>query len=245
MDFLAEGDYQTSNLGCNNFFQEINGRPMFFTNELDDFDPSLITAISGNCPSKNVEVTKKDVSNAVDLIKDCWFKSGSGANIYAANSRGIGLCLYCGTIKSDEEITNFNELLKQELKSEKDGSLFKNNTGIVNLNPLFLDSLPKNINKDKSIQVFYYIYRPEYARGDATVINFIRDTIGESISKLVGTSSSYGAVANYYISGSTVETFGGILVSSKINNDDKNLDEVKNLIDSRDCTLIIPDENFD
>jgi len=246
LNFLEEGDYQTSTIACSNFFQNIDGKPMFFTNELDNFDPSLITGIAGSCPSKTVQVTNKDVTNAVSLIKDCWFKSGLGADIFAANSKGLGICLYCGTIISDEEIVNFNELLKAELKLEKDSSLFKNNSQIINLNPIFLDSLPSSINEDKFIQVFYYTYRPEYPNRDKlTFTNFLRDTIGTSFSKFVGSTSSYGSIINYYVSSSTIESFGGVLVDTQINNNDKNLDDTKNIISYRDCTVIIPDKNFD
>ena len=116
---LADASYQSSILECGNLFKNLDNSKAFFGEDLNKPSKKLFDAVSGICEAKDVEVSKKSVKNAGSLVNDCHRKTGEGLNIFNEIEEGVSVCVYCGLIKSDDEIDNFNELFSKELQREE------------------------------------------------------------------------------------------------------------------------------
>lgn len=243
--FIDDFLYDTSIAECNFLLSQVEGKPAFFENSLNSTSKTFLTAIANTCPAKEVEINKKNIKPATELIKKCWYESGGGVDFLPANFQNEGICIYCGSIYAKDEINNFNDLLQEEIKKEEYEYLFKDNYEIRNLNKEFLKErkLNEQINsKDKSISVFYYIYKPQIPE-DADTLTHLRDNVGTKLSETFGDFGGGFSLANYYISSSPTDSFGGVILSSNIKVDFKNdnyNDTINALTDT--CKFIIPDK---
>lgn len=244
--YMKDAKYEASVVGCSTFFSGVDGKPAFFNSSLDDFNERFIDGAASVCMSKDVVVTSGNIKPAVSLVEDCWKKGGYGEDFMGANVRDKGVCLYCGRIKSKDDIGNFKELFGKEFENSKYDYLRSNDTGVVNLNGYFLSSVPNEVSKDRSITVFYYVYKPEYPKEeDINFGTFLADTVGVAISKSFGSLGSGASVANYILSPSIVDSYGGVVLTSQVNYDEDDFESVRNSIDLRGCQVIVPKENYE
>lgn len=247
--------YTQSIQECKLFFENIDGKALYFSNELNKPTLSLTDSIAKLCPSKTIKINKKSVSDAAKLLNDCYVKTAKGENIMGSNTRGEKICLYCGKIEAEEEITNFRELLTKELNDEKYNSFMgKDNNEFkdtINLNSGFYSQtssiIPQKLSKDMSATIFYYIDAPEFPKTDNIgIITWIKDVYGTKLSKFVGSMGSIGSWLNWKITQggiSEYDVFSGVIITHQ-SEAEIEFGKTKNTIQFRDCNTIIPEDNF-
>lgn len=185
--FIQDSTYNTSIIECNTLINNVNGELSFFDN-FSTPNLKLFNSIATFCPSKNVKISKNNLEPATDLVNDCWKKMGSGKDFLGANTEGKNVCVFCGFIKSNQDVTDFNSKFVEEIKKGKNLNLF-DNTSSSNLNLDILtreENLPPSLTSGKNIMVYYFIHR----------LNFTPDN-----SKILGSETLgglYGDLDNYY-----------------------------------------------
>ncbi|MDA3855206.1 MAG: hypothetical protein PF569_03020 [Candidatus Woesearchaeota archaeon] len=248
-EFITEGEYRSSVIGCKTFFEQIDGKPAFFNNSLNDVSPKLYTAISKICPSRDYEIEKNQISPAANLISDCWDKTGAGEDIFGAEVRDKGICLYCGKITAKDEIPNFKDQILKEFEKEEYSNLYSEQTGANNVNKLYFEKIPNSLDEDKSAAVFYYAYKPPYPapdkNGEINFATFFDDVVLGKLSQVVGNLGAIGNYINYFTTTSSIDTYTGIIVTSQIEYDEsKSIDDINNQIELYGCDVIIPEKNI-
>lgn len=250
-DSMNEGKYQASLVGCEMFFKQIEGKPAFFNNSLNQPNEKLFLSIASLCPSRSIKINDDEIQKVTGLIEDCWRKTGSGVDFYGATTQDVGVCLHCGSIEVDNEIPNFGDLVKKELNNLEDSSLFDQSVEVVNLNPDTLKQIPVAVSEKQRVEVFYYSYKPKFPsyNEDTGIFEIIGDYFDSEvltpISEFIGNGGTLLSLANYLVSDSNVDTFAGIVLYREFDNTNKDVDEAKSVINTRGCNLIKPDKNFD
>lgn len=260
---MTTAKYESSILQCQKFFEGIDGKAIYWGNKFDTPSLSLLNLISSFCPSKDVGVTSKDVTPAADLISDCWKKTGEGIDIMGVNSQDKNVCVFCGFVKSNGEVTNFNENLISELQKEKYDFL-KVQSETTNSNPDFLynkDLIPQTITKEKPLAVIYFTYKPNYVLSNTisntqtTTFGTISNSVSSGACSFFGGLGGLATTASYFACDSNENTLTGITLEEweYIENDiqfktDKEVN-VKVIPNNKfpkiKCDeLIIPQENF-
>ncbi len=151
-NLIEESNYKNSILICSSSFKEISGKNSFF--DSGGINNNFVKLISNNCPSKTIE--DSSIRDSVDLVLDCYYKTNKGNNIFANSAIGETICLYCGDLKFNKDIENFNKKFINELKKRK---INFSEQETKNLNQYFLLNeylLPKNIKKGDILIVNYY-----------------------------------------------------------------------------------------
>jgi len=242
---MKQAQYSQSILGCNLLFSNIDGKPTYFTGGLNTTSNKLIDEIAKQCPSKKITVNDKSISKAAELINDCWRKTASGEDIFGANVKNQKICLYCGEITAEKDITDFRSKLTTELKKEKYTSIYSKETEIENFNEFNLQLIPSTLESGKSTTVFYYVYRTDIPKNTDSFSTFVRDEYVTSISKFVGSSSSIFTTANFALSKNVLKTYGGVILTKEIENKkEEDFKQFTNTISKDDCTIIIPIKEF-
>jgi hypothetical protein len=246
--------YEQSLITCNQFFKSINGKSLYFNETVNTFTPKLSNSLRDLCPSKTVQVSSQNVKPALDLMKDCWFKTGSGTDIFPMIATDMKLCFYCGKITSNTNIESFKEKIDAELRHEKYADLLSKESEIINLNyATFENSIPETLDKEHELALYYYVYKPPVELGDNLIENmqtFAKDVINRGIRDFVGEHMDIGPALNYYgldefLIGELVKTSGGLVIISEDNTDKQDFDKVENYIVTRGCYTIYPLKNYD
>lgn len=227
--------YDQSLIECQSFITKIDGKPGFFEQSLDMWSPLLVDSIADKCDAKIISVGGDSTRNAANLIKNCWKKTGSGENFLANKIRGNGICLYCGSIKVDEDFEDFDTNLENTLKKENYEVLFDDLTEVKNMNKATLgaESLPKTIFEDETVSVFYFIY----ADSNQGITDWLSTSVGSgfaSINRIFSYAASHGDNPN---------TVGGIILSKNTLNEKEGYsDNIANSDQFGACEFIIPNE---
>ena len=251
-DALDDSRYETSLFECNQLLSSAVSTPMSSLTFFKDGEPRLdfINAIETKCPSKEISISKNNIDDAADLVYDCWQKTGKGVEILNSNSYGESICLFCGYIKSDDTISNFDEKFKEEIKNKKYQDLFQSSSQILSLNnDTLLDLLPKNLDSENPILIMYFIYKPEYEGS-----SFADTTFHLAKDKVLNFITSFGgsvAAVTKMIDSNDVQSLGGIYLQSWSNADtSKDFSKANQLTVAQKnskipCkTFIIPNDNF-
>lgn len=262
-DVTTNAKYSASILECKTIFDDIKGKPTYW-NDKDTKLFALTNLVSNSCPSKDVEVSKNIIEPAAELIEDCFKKTGTGVDIMGANSQNKNVCLFCGFIKSQSELNNFDEKLIIELEKEK-YNILKEETQTTNTNQYFLynkEFIPKSITKDKPLAVIYFSYKPDY-KNDKIItgkefsdLEKLRDDIGTQGCKFLEGLSTYATTAAYLACSSNQQTLTGIVLEEweysesdmefKTDKEDSIKIIVSDKLEKLNCDqLIIPNANFD
>lgn len=247
---INEGKYQASLIGCQTFFHQIDGKPAFFSITSNKPTQKLYDSIASLCPSRTINIEKDEIQKVTNLIQDCWRKTGEGVDFYGATTQEVGICLYCGSIEVDEEISNFGDLVKKELESLKENSLYDESVEVVNLNPQTLKAIPSKVSKEQRIEVYYYSYKPEFPPIDETTgyfeiaDNYFENEILTPISDFIKSQGGLLTLGSYLVTDSSVDTFAGVVLYRSFDNSKKDIDEVKSVISTRGCNVINPDKNY-
>lgn len=240
--YFQSSEYAQSNLACNLFFKNIEGKSAYWGPNTDTLQIKLINGIENLCSSKEVNIDEKSISDAAQIVKDCWFKTAEGVDIFGNNVRGQGICVYCGRIIVGEDIENFNELFENELKKERYKNLFSRNTDAINMNARFMKLVPEMLEKGDNLDVFYYTYQPEYA-DDPGVWTFFQDDFLKDQIKYLNSNSDLASFVSQYITPDLVTPFSSVVLTSSINSDMEELDEFE--VSPETCKFIIPLEHYD
>ena len=210
---LSDSKYEASLLECQLFFESVDGKPFYFGNELNEPTFNLFDSISNLCMSKEAMVYEKDVSNAVELVDDCWKKTGSGVDIYGVNARDSNFCVFCGFVTAKDEIDNFNEKFVSQVKLDSEKySFLKNSSESASTNQDFLlkeENIPQSLNEEEPLMVFYYTYKPKFEGG------FFGETatdVAVAASELTGSFGGALSTINYYISSEDERTITGVII---------------------------------
>lgn len=244
--------YEESLIECNQFFKAINGKPLYFSEKYDQFTPKLTDTISRLCDSKEIEVSSKNVKPALDLMQDCWFKTGSGTDFLPLIATDMKLCFYCGKIKAKGDIKDFKSKINEELKKNKYSSLTSKDSEIINLNfATFEHSIPETFEDDRELTLFYYIYKPPVElngtlKGDLKL--WAKDVINRGLRDFVGENMDVGPSLNYYMLdelmvGELVKTNGGLVLIPQEELQEDDFENINNKISARDCYVVYPIDN--
>jgi hypothetical protein len=250
-DSINDGRYISSIVGCQTFFKQIEGKRAFFDNSLNHPNQKLYDTIAKLCPSRTIDIKKGEIRKVTNLIQDCWEKTGSGVDFYGATTKGVGICLYCGSIEVQDEISNFNELVSKDLEKLEDKTLFDQSVEVVNLNKESLKLIPQSVSNKQNVHVFYYSYRPEFPPIDESTgffeitENYIDTEILDPLSEFIGGFGSIASLGIFAVTDSSVETYAGIVLDKEFDNSRKDVDEIKSVIATRGCNVIIPEKNLD
>ncbi|MCA9459464.1 MAG: hypothetical protein KC589_02980 [Nanoarchaeota archaeon] len=240
---IKNANYDSSIAECRFFLQNVKGKPIFFNNSLDSPNNLLLEIMAETCHAKDVKISENNILPATTLVEDCWAKSGKGIDFLGANVEEGGICIYCGSIYSKDEISNFDELFQKEIKKSKYDYLFESSE-IINLNKAFLkeNSInPDFSSNDNSISVFYYIYKPKQSQDGTFDIGYYSNIISTKISKIVGNWDGAFSLINYEASSSNINSVGGIILTSnvKISSEDETYkDDINKVAES--CSFVIP-----
>lgn len=254
---IGESKYESSLMQCSILFNQINGKPNFFGNELNEPSEEFKTMLSKTCSSKEYKITKNSVVNAGQLVQDCWAKTGKGVDFFGANTNDLSICVYCGKVKTNDNINDFNTQFTNEINKEKYTSLFEE-TEMINSNENFLknpSNLPTSIDRDNSIGVFYFAYRPkiECLGNDGLSFEACKEQLQITFSKFIGSFGNW-FTTGAYLTSSGEEAYrptAGILLGKIEENKENKFVENRVPISSDnskslECDLlIVPDENYD
>ncbi len=247
--FFTDGGYETSLLTCSQLFKSIDGKPGFFDNSLSRPLIPFFDIIGQTCDSKSFKISPEKMNNAASLVRDCWIKGARGEDFWGDQVQGEAICLYCGSITSEESVNDFDKGFSVFIKRERYESLFDESESI-NLNSVLLSEnyLPKNLDSENEITVFYYS-RKDYFPKDVNIQSFIYDKIGRPILQNVGKyGGTYGTLANYYASSLVGDSkvSSGIVMSTSQDMDPtkSDLTKVRNTITTQDCIVIVPEKHY-
>ncbi len=220
---LKTAQYESKILECETFMNGVEGKALFFSNDLSKPTFTLLNSISQICPLKTEEISKNSLDSASELVQNCYREGGSGVDIMGANSNGNNICIFCGFLESKEEIENVNEKLVEEFKDEKNKKLFEDKE-TSNLNKYFLNeeqNIPNSISQNNPIAVIYISHKIEEYKSDAKDnflfddLNRDADEIYEStkteVSKLFGEMSP---TLNQFLSSANTQTLTGVYLQS-------------------------------
>jgi len=253
---IHNSSYDISITNTQSLFNGITGQPIYFSDGLNHPTNLLINSIAKVSISKNIKISENNLDPAIQLINDCWRKTNNGKNILPANMMDEGVCLYCGSLTTDDKIENLNVKLFAALNKNKKIklNLLKNISTSVNLNKFELDktNLINTLNPDETIDIIYYTYAIGYSQ--KTSGSFTSSTISTSsiinnhLSTFFGNSNKYFSIINYLLSSNNKKPLVGIsLTKRKILSGDKNLndgDKNLNKVTTKfNCKLIIPNKH--
>lgn len=258
---IKNSTYSISLTQCNIFFEKIEGQPVYFSNKLNSATNVLFDQISNTCASKDFQITKDNILPAIDLVEDCWTKTGKSIDILPSLILDEGVCVYCGSIYSKKEINSFDKLFIKEFQKNKEllSKITSNKTETLNMNKLGLldsENLPKTLNEDTTIDVIYYIYNPGIVSAEKNnIFTSIDEGIDMTETKLLqffGNTNKYTTLTTYYLSKKSTNSFSGINLIQRdlssdltnINNDDNN-ENLKNILTPLNCKLIIPKTHYE
>jgi competence protein ComGC len=233
---LKESKYQTNIAECQTFLNSVNGKALFFGNGFDSPTFTLTNSISEICVSKDVEVSKNNLNSAKELIQSCYAQGGEGTDFMGANSNGQNVCIFCGFIKAQEEIPNFNDKLVNGFKDKKFDNFFEEKE-TTNLNEyLYNDSnnLPESLQEGDRLAVIYFSHKQEYKSEvkDNVVLEQIDDAYETTITEV---SKFFGEITgglSYAITDSNSQTITGVYLN------EWDYDEiVTDLVDKESSTL--------
>lgn len=249
-----EDTYNAEVMECNFFMKNIDGKSAYFGSGFDKIQFTLLETISNICPSKDVVVSNKDFSEAANLVSSCYREGGLGTDFFGANIQNENICIFCGFIKSDEEISDFGSKFIKSISKEKYSYLKDNDTELISLNKdLLFDEnfLPKSLEKESQLMVFYFAYKPSFeALPDNDFVDTVGNTISTGVSTFVGEHVS--TTLSYLMSESNVIGYSGVgmKVWPKSNEDFETEREVnfygKTSQDFLNCDrIVIPKKNYD
>jgi len=231
-------NYQQSILGCSQFLDQVDGKPMFFDIGMDKPTIKFIDATKSYCPSGEYKISEDEIFKGAKLIDDCWEKAARGENILGRNVQESNVMLYCGDLIIKEDIDGFGEKLREKI-DEKKYDLF-NQDESVNLNNLTLskDILSKTIGdvkEDEKISVFYNIYVNQSAE-----FSFNR-----WMSMSAGLIGGVPLLISYELTTSEFDSYSGIVLVKEL---EKQINEttgaVKGFTNLKNMNVVIPTEHY-
>ncbi|MFW6285788.1 MAG: hypothetical protein ACOC16_01295 [Nanoarchaeota archaeon] len=245
---MEDSKYDNSIIECQSFLKGIHGQTTYFGEHYNSFQPKLINSIATLCSLKQVEIDDENIKLAVDLVEDCWRKSGPGKDILPQGAHEMNLCILCGEIEAMEDVNDFDERLNREL--DKNDYIFSNDIESINLNkPLFKSNyLPSKLEKNQKISVFYYIEKPYIKPENINFKTYFDDTLGRTLRDFIGSSQRGKILNNILLNdvlvGEFVSTYAGVVLTSNKEYDLSDFDNIQHNIDYRDCFVIIPNEKY-
>jgi len=226
---LSNIDYYNSLKECNMFISSVNKDEVYF-DKLSKPTQLFDRTFSNLCPSKTVNIDKKTVNVAVDLANDCWGKFNKGEQFVGVNSVNTKLCFYCGSIKANSKIENFNIKFSDEIKNGDYGLDKVKDSNNLNTVTLDKSALPELVEEDDELRVFYTIYKdPNYR---PNLLKRMGMWVGGTVSDSRGFA---GVIAQLISNSNNIDTFAGVIITK---NTDK---ELGNL----DCYTYIPVKNYE
>jgi hypothetical protein len=256
-NIIGQSTYESDILKCSILFSQIQGKPKFFSNELDEPTLEFERLTSNSCPSKDIKITENSAKNSAELVQDCWAKTGKGVDFFGANTNDLSICVYCGRIQSKDNIEDFNSKFNEIIIDEKYQSLFEE-TEIINSNENFIknpSNIPSKVNQDTSIGVFYFAYKPkiECLSDEGFSFTGCKEKLQISFSKFVGNFGGWFTTGAYLTSSgeeSYRPTTGILLGSIDENKENKFVENSVPIGDKGDkqleCDLlIVPNDNYE
>lgn len=248
---ITNAHYESSLKECNYLFKNIDGHKAYFGNDMRKPNNLLLNSISKTCPDKIIELkTDYNINQVNKLVKDCWYKTGEMADIFAAYSNGYNICLLCGQIKTKNNINFKDNFLdkKNGINSENYESIF-NQGDSLNLNQIFLNSTaPQTLKEDETYYLIYYTESPQLENQDQIDSSVLSQSITSIINDV---DISFLSLADSLISSNQLKSKSGIFfqketISEKIIFKDKEKQSLSNRnLKFKYCDiLIVPEEDF-
>jgi hypothetical protein len=210
-DYLSDS-YDSEVAECNFFMENVDGKPKYFGEGLKEITLLFQNSVSSVCPSKEVILKENSFKNSAKLVRSCYEIIGAGEDFFGANSDDQSVCVHCGFIKVDEEISDFNKKFSKILSEDSFVSLFDEDDEMSNTNKMFLSEtvLSSSLSEGDYLRVLGYAYKPSVYTEDSTFLsdttNFFSLTVSEFFSEYVSSS------AGFLLSDSSVKGFSGVIV---------------------------------
>lgn len=258
---IENAKYDSSINECKTFFQNVDGKPSFFSTGGDP-NEVFFSGVEKICPSKDVEVSDNYVKPAAELVSDCFVKAGLGEDFYSSTTTEYSLCLYCGKIKGDY-VEEFDEKFVNEISKDNYDFLFEDSYDIQNKNEKFLKTkefMPDNLESGESIGVFYLIAKPSVISDEcfdsfSDHIDCSIDVYSRAFSYLFYSFELTSGV-NYILSDTHADSIGAVFFGV-VDDFETDGDLDRDFGDGRitmgydasgnelNCVMVIPDKNFD
>jgi len=241
--------YDLSISSCALTFKNAHGKLIFYNKE-GKINSNLINLLAISCPSKSINVKEKEINKVSDLILDCFDKSSKGLDIFPNKVKDDGICLYCGTVKTPNEISDFSGKLNENLKKKKYKSLFYTNlSSSVNLNEIYLSksNIPNSISSQRDMAIYYYIYKPQFPKNqDITFSTYLKDEVlGGALNKISDLGNVPSSISNL-IYPKLTQTYSGVIIADqKEYHDGEILNKDRSSLAKKSCTIVTPKKNYE
>ncbi|NQZ84231.1 MAG: hypothetical protein HRU03_00805 [Nanoarchaeales archaeon] len=238
---------------CSFFMVNVDGKPAYFGDSLDEISFSLINSIVHFCPSKDVELSNDNIIDSAKLVTSCYNLVGRGEDFFGANVEDKSVCVHCGFIEVKDDISNFNEKFSNELSRDKYDFFFDDEDELFNTNTLFFseDNLIDSVKEDDYLRVLAYAYKPSVFVESNSFIDDVKNVKNEFLlgySKFMGGLFGLSTIT-YFNSESLTEGFSGVIIEQF--DDYKEFDANREINytqggSSLGCDIvIIPKKNYD
>jgi hypothetical protein len=204
--------YDSEVLECNFFMENVDGKPKYFGSDLSEANVLFKDTVKSFCPSKEVILKENSFQNSAKLVRSCYEIIGSGEDFFGANSVDQSVCVHCGFIKVENDISEFNKKFSEILTGDKFVSLFKEDDEMFNTNSLFLseNGLSTSLNDGDYLRVIGYAYKPSIDSKNGTFTDTVTENFLLSVSKYFGEYIS--SAGSFLLSDSSVDGFSGVVV---------------------------------
>lgn len=209
--------YETSIMECNRFFNNI---PTSFFDNDGNPKSEFYDTVEKLCPSKSEEVGS-NVRNVADLVSDCYMKAGNGVDFYSELSDDQSICLYCGKVTTKDTIEDFDEKFLKAINEDRYSNLFDISVESVNTNMIYLNdsiNIPKTLEEDKSVGVFYYLVKPKAKECNVDFDNIDDNIYGNCIESLEMDISRYFSTISpqltKLVTSTHAKSIGGVFLGS-------------------------------
>ena len=237
--------YDSEVVECNFFMENVDGKPKYFGEKLNDITLLFQDSVKSVCPSKDVSLKENSFQNTAKLVRSCYEIIGAGEDFFGANSDDQSVCVHCGFIKVDDEISDFNKKFSKILGDDKFISLFDEEDELTNTNELFLSEniLSSSLNNGDYLRVLGYAYKPSVYGENNDFVDGFTLTVSEYFGEYISSTGSY------LLSDSSVKGFSGVIIEPYEGYEEFDSNReigFTNGGSSLGCdVVIIPDKNYD